>query len=99
MFATWAVGGAVVLPPVGPVDPVALLDAADRAGVSVLNLPSSLLHAWADALAGPLPWPRTLRLVVVGSEPADPRRLARWLGSRPVGGRRWRTPTACRRRP
>ncbi|WP_422733746.1 amino acid adenylation domain-containing protein [Micromonospora sp. WMMD558] len=85
LFATLIRGGAVVLPPAGPVPGLDELTAlARRDQLTVLNLPASYWHEWVAALDRhpPSSCP-TLRLVVVGSERVDAGRLARWRSAAP----------------
>ncbi|MBG0832647.1 amino acid adenylation domain-containing protein [Planomonospora sp. ID67723] len=64
--------------------PAAFLDGVARLGVTVAHLPTSLLNLLAGAVAdGGVPVPPPLRLVVAGSEPADPARLAAWRAAAP----------------
>ncbi|MGN9809236.1 amino acid adenylation domain-containing protein [Micromonospora sp. BQ11] len=89
VFATLIRGGAVVLPPAGPVPGLDELTAlARREQLTVLNLPASYWHEWVAALDRhpPASCPR-LRLVVVGSERVDAGRLAQWRAVTP--GVRW----------
>ncbi|MEV4275057.1 non-ribosomal peptide synthetase [Actinoplanes xinjiangensis] len=78
LFPTWAAGACVVLceQPPPPERLTGLLDTRD---VTVANLPSSYWQRWTAAIAqGDTPPPRTLRLLVVGSEPVDPSALRAW---------------------
>nr|BFE80828.1 hypothetical protein GCM10020093_034290 [Planobispora longispora] len=64
--------------------PAAFLDGAARLGVTVAHLPTSLLNPLAGAVTDDgAPVPPSLRLVVVGGEPADPARLAAWRAAAP----------------
>ncbi|MGN9779207.1 amino acid adenylation domain-containing protein [Micromonospora sp. H33] len=85
LFATLIRGGAVVLPPAGPVPGIDELTAlARRERLTVLNLPASYWHEWVATLDRhpPSSCP-ALRLVVVGSERVDAGRLARWRAAAP----------------
>ncbi|WCN82394.1 non-ribosomal peptide synthetase [Micromonospora sp. LH3U1] len=89
LFGTLIRGGAVVLPPAGPVPGLDELTAlARRERLTVLNLPASYWHEWVAALDRhpPASCPQ-LRLVVVGSERVDAGRLAQWRAAAP--GVRW----------
>jgi amino acid adenylation domain-containing protein len=89
LFATLLRGGAVVLPPPGPVLGIGELVAlAKRESVSVLNLPASYWHEWVSALAThPVSDCAALRLVIAGSERVDPGKLALWQAAVPAGVR------------
>ena len=89
LFATLLRGGAVVLPPPGPVLGIGELVAlAKRESVSVLNLPASYWHEWVSALAThPVSDCTALRLVIAGSERVDPGKLALWQAAVPAGVR------------
>ncbi|MFX0592795.1 amino acid adenylation domain-containing protein [Melissospora conviva] len=85
LFSTLIRGGTVVLPPRGPVPGLDELTAlARRERLTVLNLPASYWHEWVAALdhRPPASCPQ-LRLVVVGSERVDARRLTRWRTAAP----------------
>jgi myxalamid-type polyketide synthase MxaB len=48
--------------------------------VTVADLPTAYWHLWAsEAARGDLPWPDSLRWVIVGGEKMLPERLAAWL--------------------
>ena len=90
IFPTWAAGGTVVfrpaeVPSVGP----SFLRWVEDEGVTVLNVPTALWHAWVDDLAASgAALPPSLRLVIVGGEKARPAALERWR--KMTGGRvRW----------
>jgi amino acid adenylation domain-containing protein len=76
LFPTWAAGACVVLSPGLMPSPEDLAAVAD---VTVLNLPTPYFDEWVDALEAGCPTPPCLRLVVIGSDRADERRVARWL--------------------
>ena len=82
VFPTLLAGARVVFPNVD--DPahvsVAELDATMRAqAISVVNLPSGVWGQWArELIAERRQPPPSLRLVVIGSEPADGRLLEQW---------------------
>jgi amino acid adenylation domain-containing protein len=73
-------GGTLVLRPEHVLAPFStFLDFLRTERISVLNLPTSYWHAWVTELAEhEPPLPPDLRLVVVGTEHASPRQLARW---------------------
>jgi amino acid adenylation domain-containing protein len=73
-------GGTLVLRPEHVLAPFStFLDFLRRERISVLNLPTSYWHAWVTELAtSDETLPPDLRLVVVGTEYASPRQLARW---------------------
>jgi len=81
IFPTWITGGAVVPRPPGlfpSFSELALL--IERYGLTMVNLPTAYWNEWAGELhrTGTVP-PPTLRLVAVGTEQAQPERLAEWL--------------------
>lgn len=81
VFPTWLAGGTVVLPPERVTGSLhAFLTWADEAAVTVMNLPASFWHEWAQACVGDdgLTWPRHLRLVIAGSEAVSAPAYARW---------------------
>ncbi|MFC9281300.1 amino acid adenylation domain-containing protein [Streptomyces collinus] len=86
LFPTWAAGACVVLCEQPPV-PEELTRLLDERAVTVANLPSSYWQRWNAAIAeGTGAAARTLRLLVVGSEPVDPWALRSWQsrGGAPV---------------
>ncbi len=92
LFPTLAAGAVVVLAPSTRVLAVSEFAAfASDQKLTVLNLPTPYWHAWADALPpltapapadaqleDDLPSPATVRLMVIGSDRADPRLVLRW---------------------
>lgn len=81
VFPTWLAGGTVVLPPERVTGSLhAFLTWADQAGVTVMNLPAAFWHEWVQAAEGSagLTWPRSLRLVIAGSEAVSAPAYARW---------------------
>lgn len=80
LFPTWLAGGCVVVWPHPQAPPPAELEAfVARHRVSVVNVPASYWHLWVDALPeAPHALPPAMRLLVTGSEPVSPERLARW---------------------
>ncbi|MFD9736292.1 amino acid adenylation domain-containing protein [Umezawaea sp. NPDC059074] len=78
IFPTLVSGGCVVLCPTPP-PPEKLAEALDRAGVTVVNLPSGYWQRWVATLATAdrveVP---ALRLVVIGSEGVDPAAVTAW---------------------
>ncbi|MFI6064769.1 amino acid adenylation domain-containing protein [Micromonospora sp. NPDC051227] len=85
LFGTLIRGGAVVLPPAGPVPGLDEFTAlVRRERLTVLNLPASYWHEWVAVLDRhpPASCP-DLRLVVVGSERVDAGRLAQWRAAAP----------------
>ncbi|MCX5586274.1 amino acid adenylation domain-containing protein [Streptomyces erythrochromogenes] len=89
LFATLISGATVVLRDAGPVPDIGeLVTLADRADVSVLNLPGSYWHQWVSELSEyPPSRCGSLRLVVVGSEAVDAGKLATWQAVAPAGVR------------
>lgn len=82
IWPTIAAGGCVELGPAsGPPTFDELASLCGPGGVTVLNLPASYWHAWVASLGHGTDGERVpdgLRLVVVGSEPVQPRAVARW---------------------
>jgi amino acid adenylation domain-containing protein len=79
-FPTWAAGAAVVLRPNEPVPEFSDFQRfIEGHGLTVLNLPTPYWTEWIDAIerSGTV-LPRSIRLVIVGSEKALPDTLARW---------------------
>ncbi|MDF0668409.1 MAG: amino acid adenylation domain-containing protein [Nitrospira sp.] len=79
-FPTWAAGATVVLRPNESVPAFADFEQfiADH-GLTVLNLPTPYWAEWIEAIEhSGTALPRSLRLVIVGSEKALPDRLVRW---------------------
>ncbi|WP_168714144.1 non-ribosomal peptide synthetase [Streptomyces sp. A1136] len=89
LFATLIRGGHVVMLPAGPVPGMAeLTTLARRERLTVLNLPASYWHEWVAVLdRHPVADCPSLRLVVVGSERVDARRLAEWQAATPAAVR------------
>jgi amino acid adenylation domain-containing protein len=80
IFPTLSVGATLVLRP-GELPPsIEELHALiERAGLTVLDLPTAYWHTWTQELAlSGRPVPAPVRLVVVGGEAADQQRLAQW---------------------
>ncbi len=88
IFPYWLSGGTVVRrSAAAAASAPALVDLARARAVTVLSLPASFWHEWAFE-ASTLPWPESVRLVVVGNEPVLAQRLELWY--RAVGRRaRW----------
>jgi amino acid adenylation domain-containing protein/non-ribosomal peptide synthase protein (TIGR01720 family) len=89
IFPTWAAGATVVLrPQQGPLTPAQLLELVEHQNITVLNMPTPYWHEWIKQLPdGNLPLPKSLRLVVIGSERATPSDVSLWLekmGSKPA---------------
>ncbi|GAA0984777.1 hypothetical protein GCM10009555_059140 [Acrocarpospora macrocephala] len=80
IFPCLAAGAALVLRSDDMLDsPQTFLETVARLGVTVAHLPTSYLNLLCAAIAEDgAPVPESLRLVVIGSEPADPAQLARW---------------------
>ncbi|GAA1004420.1 hypothetical protein Aple_072030 [Acrocarpospora pleiomorpha] len=80
IFPCLAAGAALVLRSDDMLDsPQIFLETVARLGVTVAHLPTSYLNLLCAAIAEDgAPVPELLRLVVIGSEPADPAQLARW---------------------
>ncbi|SEL65288.1 non-ribosomal peptide synthase domain TIGR01720/amino acid adenylation domain-containing protein, partial [Nitrosovibrio tenuis] len=78
IFPSWLCGATVVVwPETGPPGFSDLLDFVESRHLSVLNLPATYWHGWVEELSN-LRIPSSLRLVIVGSEPMIPARLAEW---------------------
>ncbi|HEX8871242.1 MAG TPA: amino acid adenylation domain-containing protein, partial [Candidatus Acidoferrum sp.] len=78
IFPSWLCGATVVVwPEIGPPVFSDLLNFVESHRLSVLNLPATYWHGWVEELAN-LQMPASLRLVIVGSEPMIPARLAEW---------------------
>jgi amino acid adenylation domain-containing protein len=81
LFPVWLAGGAVVVPPAGPVVDVWGVAAAER--VTVVELPAALWHQLVVGLErGGVVLPESLRLVIVGAERVLPQRVASWVKTR-----------------
>jgi amino acid adenylation domain-containing protein len=79
LFPAWVSGATVVLTPRLIAPGPELLDLIEQEKLTVLNLPASYWHEWVRALsASQVTLPDSLRLVIVGSEPILPERLAEW---------------------
>jgi len=80
IFPSLIAGACVVLRPgIRCRDPLHLLQQAQRAGVTVLHLPTAYWHVWMlEARTCAWPLPSRLRLVNVGGEPASPQHLITW---------------------
>ena len=90
IFPSWLSGSAVVLRSAAAATSVAaMVELARAQALTVLNLPAPYWHGWASETGrNVLPWPESLRLVVVGSERVLPQQLELWR--RTVGHRvRW----------
>lgn len=89
IFPAWAAGARVVYEPSArELSFPALLETAERCGVTVLNLPTSYWHTLtAEAVKAGLRPPESLRLVVVGGERASEAAHDAWRAFAP--GRRW----------
>jgi amino acid adenylation domain-containing protein len=80
LFPTWLAGACVVVWPHPQPPPPSELEAfVAQHRVSVVNVPASYWHLWVDALPSAThALPEAVRLVITGSEPVAPERLARW---------------------
>jgi amino acid adenylation domain-containing protein len=80
LWPTLMSGATAVLPPADRLLGLDMLtNEIERAGVSVLNMPTPLWHEWLLAAeAGHVSLPACLRTVVVGSDRMIPDDLARW---------------------
>ncbi len=81
ILPAWVTGAAVVPRPPGLFPSFAELEALIvRHGITVVELPTAYWHEWVGEMvrAGASP-PPPLRLVVIGTEQALPRRVAEWL--------------------
>jgi amino acid adenylation domain-containing protein len=85
LFTALIRGAAVVLQSAEPAPDVGeLMSLITRETLTVLNLPASYWHQWVSAIDSYPPPSSRLRLVVVGSEPADSGKLARWQSAAPA---------------
>ena len=79
IYPTWASGGCVVLWPItSGVAPIRyFVDFVEQQGITVVNLPAPYWHEWVDELdqAG---IPRSVRLVITGSDKVSSEKYARW---------------------
>jgi amino acid adenylation domain-containing protein len=77
----WLSGAAVVIPPSGAVRSVdELAGLIEHEGVSVVELPTAYWHAWVDWLdALERRVSAKLRMVIIGGEPVNPRRVDSWM--------------------
>src|SRR5262249_39718786 len=84
---TWAAGATVVLRQNAPLSDVArFIGEIDAAAITVLNIPTPFWHEWVRALdAESLPWPASLRPVIIGSDRAPADSLASWRRHAPTG--------------
>ena len=65
-------------------EPEAFLDGCARLGITVVHLPTSFFHELvADVERGAARVPPSLRLVVIGGEPAQPARVQAWCRAAP----------------
>src|SRR5262249_39160729 len=80
LWPTLLAGATAVLPRTGgPLGLAELSAQIERAGVTVVNLPSPLWHEWLLAVeAGHATVPGCLRVVVIGSDRVVPEDLDRW---------------------
>ncbi|HSF43044.1 MAG TPA: non-ribosomal peptide synthase/polyketide synthase [Thermoanaerobaculia bacterium] len=80
LFPVWTSGGAVALESRDVLlSPAALTDAIERAGVTVMELPTSYWHEWVAELArSGAALPACLRSVIIGGEVVSAQRLADW---------------------
>jgi amino acid adenylation domain-containing protein len=80
IFPCWLVGATLVLRSAEMgLTSADLLRLIDEQRLSVLNLPTAYWHTWTYELAGSnMPFPETVRLVVVGGEQALAHRLMLW---------------------
>ena len=91
MFPAFAVGATIVLRPVYLRTPdnafVAFLQASR---ITLLDLPTAFWHQWAQEIRCKNSLPgTTLRLLVVGGEKAEQRRLSNWFGESSTHGCLW----------
>jgi amino acid adenylation domain-containing protein len=80
LYPSWLCGAAVVLRPgIASTSIAELMRWVEEERLTVLNLPTPFWHEWvAELVQSGDPLPPQLRLVVVGSDAALPKRLARW---------------------
>jgi amino acid adenylation domain-containing protein len=88
LFPTWCAGARVVVPPAEPAGPDGSIEQftrlVDDAAITVLNLPASYWQSWLVALGDPgTAVPRSLRLMIAGSEPVSAADVARWRALAP----------------
>ncbi|MFF4778333.1 amino acid adenylation domain-containing protein [Microtetraspora fusca] len=86
IFPCLAAGATLVLRSDDMLDsPQAFLEAVARARVTVAHLPTSLLNVLCSAVAEDgARVPGSLRLIVIGGEPADPAHVDRWRSVAPA---------------
>ena len=79
IYPTWASGGAVVLWPVttGTAPIRNFLEFVDEQKITVLNLPAAYWHEWVSELDRHA-FPRSVRLVIVGSDKVSGEKFAAW---------------------
>ncbi len=91
MFPAWITGASVVVRgDDADLDPTRFTELVARESVTVLDLPTAYWHAWTGRLlAGSIPLPESLRVVIVGGERALPATLADWRGLGGADRVRW----------
>jgi non-ribosomal peptide synthetase component F/NRPS condensation-like uncharacterized protein len=75
IYPALTTGATVVLLPDGPAALPALL--AEQPGITVLDLPTAYFHRLVDMI-NEVPWPDSLRLVILGGEQLQQASLQRW---------------------
>ena len=87
IFPTLIAGGTVIPRLADRVPSItAFLAQIENDQVTVVNLPSSYWHEWVEAIDESAAFPRTLRLVIIGSERVEATRVSSWrrqVGARP----------------
>lgn len=61
------------------------IDQVARQSITLLDLPTAFWNEWVVSLkSGALPWPETLRAVIIGGEAVYPEQLAQWQRHAPA---------------
>lgn len=76
VFCTLCSGATLVIRDAAMLDSMgAFLEACNRWGITILDLPTAFWHEWVGSMKGPESRPRALRAVLIGGEAADPRHV------------------------
>ncbi|HEU4455341.1 MAG TPA: amino acid adenylation domain-containing protein, partial [Longimicrobium sp.] len=86
IFPTWAAGATVVFRPADLPDGEGFSRLVEERGITLLDPPTAFFHEWMRALEEGAPFPRTLRLCVIGGERVREDAVAAW--TRLAGGAR-----------